>query len=542
MLSGVVVAQGLDLGDDCAHSSGVSLPACSEHGWFSGSTGCRCHESVLFDQSLGKWAGRVRRYRRVSEACHNKGRRAVELALGFGDTIAGSMRDASDSLLRECYTTMSPADRAAMHKLETDIKASLSHRISMKFSFWGHLPHCLIGVYGAEVGLCELSRSKSIAQHCIREFDAACASVGVRKIHRVAILFLGPGSVHRRALAAFAACPSAELGEYPELLLELRAYALSPCVSRRVEASHSAIQGFRKKASYHSIPWLGARLRRCETKALLQDYRFMEWLCATWSRRDIIRQSLKCIFSWRKLSKMSAADVVHWWYQCHKDAHFRDQSSASQALAQWPPQARAAAKPDAAVVSDGEKLLLNFFRSARFSREDVVLSAPRSLLPKFSPDQQGRATVHRSRGHRLRGQCVGFGATSRRAFSASGRPSAAPELGGWALGMLIVGFGMCILLRSYRVSSADLWANLPNPAVLLGLACRGQACALHRDLAQVGRPMFNSVACRAGCAFTLESLVGYKACATRRRLVLCDCELGRLVFGGVRSVGDHTTS
>ena len=119
--------------------------------------GCRCHEAVLDDRSQ-PWSHRVDKYRKSSRGCFNKGRRAIELALGLADTMVASLRSASDSMLRTTYAAMTSQARQAMQQLELSIKASLCHRIALKLSYWQSLPHKIIGVYGCVVGLCSLDK------------------------------------------------------------------------------------------------------------------------------------------------------------------------------------------------------------------------------------------------------------------------------------------------------------------------------------------------------------------------------------------------
>lgn len=144
--------------------------------------GCRCHERVLEDRS-SSWTARVAKYREASKGCYNKGRRAVELALGYADEMVAALRSASDNMLRSTYASMEPCDRQAMQSLELKVKASLCHRITLKFSNWTNLPYKIIGVYGCIVGLC------SVDKDCYR-YDSGNATT--MRTRQMPMLWEGP--------------------------------------------------------------------------------------------------------------------------------------------------------------------------------------------------------------------------------------------------------------------------------------------------------------------------------------------------------------
>lgn len=219
-------------------------------------------------------------------------------------------------------------------------------------------------------------------KECIDEFSAGVNRLGIGKLHRVAVHFFGPDSELLPLAESFVAS-ALDLLDFPLLAYEIRAYALSPVVSRRVEASHSEISGYIKKSSRRSIPWLGAKLRRSEAKSHLMSHNFMTWLAQEWCRRDVIRQALKCVIPWRQLSAMPFAMVVGWWYQGHQASHYRDLQEKADALKPWVPVAKAVAIPPVAVVTDGQRLLLNYTRSTW--SDDVLMSAPAALLERVLP-------------------------------------------------------------------------------------------------------------------------------------------------------------
>ena len=338
--------------------------------------GCRCHEHAL--DTEGAWAERVRRYRQVSHGCVWKGRRALEMCAGGLSKITDAVGNASDRLLRETYANSTAEARQTMAALERTLKAHIQQQLKDKLGFWESLPYSLIGIIGFRHGMGTAADARALALRCIEEFDEAVLAGRREKLHRVATHFLDEGTALRAQIVAFgrgvlplAACAHLEC--------ELLSYALVPCVSRRVEAVHSGIQGLKRKATRHSIPWLASKIRRKDVTAAMDTPSFMSWLHTTWNKRDIVRKSLSCVLSMKQLRAMSFAKVCGWWYQCLPESQFRDVQPVRDKLQVWSAVAKSSNKAEQAPVSDGEGLLVKYFKGI-VAEPGVFWSAPKTLL------------------------------------------------------------------------------------------------------------------------------------------------------------------
>ena len=345
--------------------------------------GCACHEHLL--NQAGKWSDRVRKYRDASSQCMWKGKRGVGLALGMPNQMLEAIQSASDGLLRQAYAAASSDARACVQQMESTLKGAVLEILQSKLRFWSFLPYTLLGIAGCQLSLCSLQRSKAIACDCIAEYDAAVEAGRSEKLHRVAVHFLGQQGSLRPQLLSFAQGVE-PLEAYPELSCELRAYALVPCVARRIEAVHAVIKAAKRKANRHNVPWVGAKVRRLDVTKELHTHQFMSWLEAHWHSRDIIRRSLRCAFPWRTLASMSMGQLLAWWYQSSANSQFRKVQAQAAKLKEWNLYAKAAQKPDSVTPPDGQKLLLAFFKSV-VSQPGVLWSAPKNMLE----DAQGAA-------------------------------------------------------------------------------------------------------------------------------------------------------
>ena len=323
--------------------------------------GCFCHEHLL--RGPQPWDAKVRSYRKASQGCMWKGRRAVQLALGMHRGMLSSAGRASDKFLAETYARADDATRRSMTHLETSLKSAIVSRLKLKLEFWEHLPHHLLGVLGGYMQHCTMATSREIALHCIREHDDAVDNGQAHKMHRVTSFFLTRGCSLRNQLEAFGNGGAIE--DYPRLLSELYSFSLVPVVSRRVESVHSGITGNLKRASFIRTPAITARIRRGDVlTALDSNDNFQQWLNSKWHTRDILRRSLSPIFAWNKLVRLTQREVIQWFYLCHADAQFRKLDTVSRRTAAWSRAVKAAQTPAAlAPHYDGSKLLVQFFKS-----------------------------------------------------------------------------------------------------------------------------------------------------------------------------------
>lgn len=338
--------------------------------------GCRCHEAFL--HGSGAWAERVRRYRKHSANCVWKGRRAIEMSMGHADEITANIDGASDRWVQESLAAAPDGARQQLRAMEASLKMSIVERLQSKFGFWRQLPHSLVGIAGCLVGVCSVERARSIARSCLAEYDEAVAAGLDHKLHRVSTHFLGSDSGLRSQVHAFAMGVHG-LEAFPQLQMELMGYAMVPCVSRRVEAVHSVIQSTKRKATCQRMPWISAKVRRVDVSKALSDDPFLQWLQQHWNSRDILRKSLRCIFTWDELRNMSGRDLYGWWYQSSVEAQFRNVELRARALEDWTAQAKKNSRPETAAIGDGESLLLSLFKSV-CSDCEAWWSAPRGLL------------------------------------------------------------------------------------------------------------------------------------------------------------------
>ena len=189
-----------------------------------------------------------------------RGRRAPELA-------AGKLAEFLDTLWEEKIGALlaSEFDKLSVQQqvdLQTDIaqaKVHISMVLSQKCHFWEVLPWRLCGLAHHDM---DVARASACA--CIQQFDRSVQQESLH--HPLSWKLLGPDSQLRPDLIKFAS-GDVNLGDAPELELEVASLAFVPVVERVVERLHAEVH--RAIATRHcSAPYVSFSAR----SHILQGY------------------------------------------------------------------------------------------------------------------------------------------------------------------------------------------------------------------------------------------------------------------------------
>lgn len=346
--------------------------------------GCRCHQHIMDDQLLSV-KDRATKYRNESSHCAWKGKRGVELASGELDRLIERFLNKHDRALQEVYASLDNLQGGELRRFESEIRTKVEGAIRMKLGFWKSLPHSLLAIAGGMLGMTSEDASKAAARACIAEYQAAVEDGAGAKVHRVAQRFLSSTSLLRPMLVRYADS-DVPLRAMPELALELKSYAMTSIVCRRIEAVHSAVKSAQKSCTRYRLAWVAARVRRLDVcRALDAGPRFREFLEAHWRRRNILKSSLRCMLGKVKLVLMSMELFFGYFYQYSNEALFADHTARKADVAAWKPHASKLAKPAVEQVDDSRNLLVQYFKHA-LSKPDVMWSLPSGLVASDLPE------------------------------------------------------------------------------------------------------------------------------------------------------------
>ena len=334
----------------------------------------------MLKQSDGKSLEKcVKEYQTASAACPWKGRRGPEAATGSIDKIIADVRDAGKhhQELQQWYAAADPGAKSVVRQFEVDISSSLLERMREKLQFWQCLPYSLLGVWQ----LRDTVKSKAMARAAIAEYAVAVGKAVAHKIHRVAQRFLAPDGEFTEDFADYAhSCMP--LSEFPQLFIELRAYAWSPLVSRRVEGLHARVRSFFMKGPNALVPSLSCRLRRGQLQKLLSQRGPFDFFAKQWPIRGYMDRALRPVFKVGEVWQLRVHPVswkVAVFYQCVKDTQFRQRDEESSLASKWSKITKPFRAPAQVELSDAQKMMVSFLRD-KFSVPGVIWSMPSALL------------------------------------------------------------------------------------------------------------------------------------------------------------------
>ena len=353
--------------------------------------GCFCHQAVLQQPELPR-RKRTLQYEKESAGCCWKGARGVELALGRSSTMQANIVAANDQWLQSDYARHTPEIRAKAKDFEVKAKHAVVQLISSRLSFWAHLPYLLLGIFGAELGVCDLARAKACAAECIREYEQALGGGLKAKLHRVSHRLLGRGGSFRAMLQHFATS-EVGLASYPALFIEIRGLALIPVVCRRIESAHAEYSGLSKKLTIARFAWKAAAMRRKDVAAHLDSSnRFLQFLTNQWRTRLLYQKCLICCYPPERkveILRLSRNQVLGRWYQSDVTMQFQDRSTQEAGLVAFD----ALVKPNLkANVQDrsAASTFVGRFLKWKFSEErGTVWAMPKALLAGPDPGFAG---------------------------------------------------------------------------------------------------------------------------------------------------------
>ena len=145
--------------------------------------------------------------------------------------VKGATSTRLQILLARASATVRTGMVVAMHACQT----AWVEEIDSKFRLHQRLPHSLAGSFDG-AGSKSADEARSWGLNCMQAFDD---EPDTSKHHRVALRLLALGSTFRTQLQRFV--DGETQCALPELLVELRCFALCPLVERKIEQPHSAI-------------------------------------------------------------------------------------------------------------------------------------------------------------------------------------------------------------------------------------------------------------------------------------------------------------
>jgi hypothetical protein len=282
----------------------------------------------------------------------------------------------------QAFAAADPAERSRGRLFEQSIKSCLVQLLAGRLNLWDHLPFKLVGCLGHSLGVATLDVTRACARECVAEYEEALVAGKAGKVHRVAHFILGRGSGHRAQLEAFAA-GQGELTAFPALYIELRAYALVPIVCRRIESAHSEFKGVTKKLTSARFAWMAAAMRRGDViKELDGGPAFLQFLCNSWRQRDVLRKSLRCVFSHdvKILRELSVSGLYGLWYQSNTETQFRSLLEQERRLVPFNCFVKPCLKPFADKLSTAMDILCRFLKSKFDMLKGYIWSMPQIWL------------------------------------------------------------------------------------------------------------------------------------------------------------------
>lgn len=300
------------------------------------------------------------------------------MALGRLDMLIEKLRSCTTSKAEEAIAMADNRSRAVFVDLQASLKNSLCDFVGAKLQYWTSLPWRFLGVFGHVRGVCSLERSAEVARGILAEVDAAVAMDGGSTLHRVIRrLCVGNDNVFRTQLQEFGQ-GRRPLVNFPELFVELRAYAMTPTVSRRVEGVHALVSRYGKKVVRFHPQLANAFLGKAYILMLLEHPQFYRWALTFYNKRSALRHIVGFTFGRQdqhKLRLFSKKKLEKRLFLSDAASQFRKVDYACESRTVWKkavPKARVGPVP----VSGSRAMLVDFARDVFCKRPSAIFSLP----------------------------------------------------------------------------------------------------------------------------------------------------------------------
>jgi hypothetical protein len=236
--------------------------------------------------------------------------------------------------LQALLDAMAPGSRGTLLATFAQFRRQLADELRDKFDFWLHVPYRMVGVFYCVQGG-DLEEAKQIARECVAEYEKAIADGLYDKLHRVAHLLLGKGTVCRKELAEFIA-RGQRLEDFPVLYFTLQEYALCSLVERAVEAMHAKIKRIGSTMTFSLPPYVCAVLREgSHLQSLLANADFHAFCISNWRKRSLADDILQQRCSKEELASMTTLQKSKRIYQSDAVSHFQLTGVARQSQGIW---------------------------------------------------------------------------------------------------------------------------------------------------------------------------------------------------------------
>ena len=343
--------------------------------------GCACHSHIL-ESTEGSVRQRVARFQRESRGCVFKGRSGSTLAVGGVSAMCARVQaSVQHGLQRACSVERCSEIQRRLIAMSSAVISRVVDGLRSKLAFWEDLPYLALGIFSNEHGGAELSTAKQVCARCFEIVNNVIAAGNMARLHRVVIhLFVGDVNPVKDSLLEFVESPG-PLRTHPLAYIEIRAYAMTTLVSRRIEALHACVKYFGKSATRMSPPCFNMRLRKAEIeKRLVVGSEFYTFVCGMYRKKNIMRlllsygvlpKGLENTFTPRELQ-------MRLWRWGVRD-HFADTSKEIVAINVWKACSREGAAPMLAVVGDRVRLFVAYVKE-QLNDPTLMFSCPAAIF------------------------------------------------------------------------------------------------------------------------------------------------------------------
>ena len=348
--------------------------------------GCACHSHIL-ESTEGSVRQRVARFQRESRGCAFKGRSGSTLAVGGVSAMCARVQaSVQQGLQRACSVESSSEIQRRLIRMSFAIIARVLDGLRSKLACWEDLPYLALGISSNEHGGVELSTAKQVCARCFEIVNNVVAAGNMARLHRVVVhLFVGDDNPVKNSLLELAT-PSDPLRAHPLAYIEIRAYAMTTLVSRRIEALRACAEYYGKSATRMSPPCFNMRLRKAEVeKRLVVGSDFYTFVCSMYRKRSRMRRllshgvlpkGLEKTFTQRELQ----LSLWRWGVR----GHFADTAKETLAINVWKACSRAGVAPMLAVVGDRVRLFVAYVKE-QLNDPTLMFSCPAATFDGEPP-------------------------------------------------------------------------------------------------------------------------------------------------------------
>lgn len=348
--------------------------------------GCWCHQYILDDTSR-PLRQRTLAYKRESAGCPWKGRRMVELCAGALEIHLARVGKATSAQCQAAMAEVQGDGLLILQQMEQELKTTLISHLRSKFAFVQSLPVKLLGLYIAEQGG-SIMTARRVATEVLEEVEQARALGRLAKLHRVAQRFLVEDQTLRSQIVDLSL--GGELGL--ELKVELRAYAMALCVTRRTEAVHASLKREMARSSWMLPALVFSRLRESSILEALDSKPFLLFCVKRWRRRGLHKLLLSYVFRKRSYELFVMPKKKTWQhiFLSGFEQQFEQDGDRDSVMVAWTGAASSQLKPSAVPLTSGQSACITLIKSRMLPHS--VWSVPRPVADAFG-DTSIDATV-----------------------------------------------------------------------------------------------------------------------------------------------------